>query len=552
MDDISSQVLSFSLSQAERSERMKGVEVTGSDMCLEDLVALGDGAKLIISENTIKRLRRSRDVIDRILESDQPRYGINTGFGSNSKETIPMNKLLDLQDNLIRSHASGVGEPLNPTQVRRIMALRINTLARGRSGVSLETFNTLVSLFNSGCTPEVPCQGTVGASGDLAPLAHIALGVMGEGLIWDPKQNAYCDAADVFKRYGMTPARLSPKDGLSLVNGTQFITGVGSFALEGSIRLLQIAQPVAAMTLVSMMGHMDAFDHRVAESRPHAGGMVTSRIMRGLVPPGQNDAFKFDVQDPYSIRCIMQIHGPAMEFVSNTRRQLELEMNSSTDNPLVFEDGVCEVTGEDLKSIISAGNFHGEYPAKALDAMALYIGELGRASTARIMLLVDPSRSRGLPPYMAAQESKEDVGLNSGFMCWELTAASLDAENRTLSMPASAETANTGAGKEDHVSMGGFSARKAVQVVENVQKIFAIELLLATHALHTRRKHDPSFKIPNGLQPLYEKCAAVSPIMKADRYLKADYLAIMKILTEDVAHDEKLVKAAPQKKANSN
>ena len=278
------------------------IEVDGSSMTLEKLIALGEGHNMYVSEETVDRLMRSREIVDRIVTSEVPTYGINTGFGLMSHTNVPPEQLRELQANLIRSHASGVGEPLDPKIVRRILALRINTLARGRSGVSLTTFNGMLKMFNAGLTPEVPLQGTVGASGDLAPLAHVALGLMGEGMMYDPKIKGYRPAAEALEAHGLHPVTLGAKDGLSLVNGTQFITGVGSFALEAAIRSCQIAQPIAALSVVSVEGHTNAYDHRVAECRPHPGFNVVSGIMRDLIPHDSHSITKKDVQDAYCMR----------------------------------------------------------------------------------------------------------------------------------------------------------------------------------------------------------------------------------------------------------
>lgn len=278
------------------------ISIDGNSMNLKKLIELGNGMKIHVSNETMKRLQISRDIVDNIVNSGIPTYGINTGFGLLSHTNVSKSELTDLQHNLIRSHASGVGEPLSPDVVRRIMALRINTLARGRSGVSIETFQKLVDLFNSGCTPEVPAQGTVGASGDLAPLAHIALGLIGEGNIYDPKHSKYLPAKEVLSSYGLSPASLQAKDGLSLVNGTQFITGVGSFALQGGINCIQVIQAIASLGLVSIYGHMSAMDPRVFECRPHVGSILVSQVIRGLIPPGTHQTTTKDVQDYYSIR----------------------------------------------------------------------------------------------------------------------------------------------------------------------------------------------------------------------------------------------------------
>jgi histidine ammonia-lyase len=299
MNSIESSILNFHIP---KNDHQTTINVDGYSMTLESLIALGNHAKMIITPETNERLQVSRDVVDNIVNSKVPTYGINTGFGLLSSTDVPSNELMHLQDNLIRSHASGVGKPLEPDVVKRIMALRINTLARGRSGVSTQTFQKLVDLFNSGCTPEVPCQGTVGASGDLAPLAHIALGLIGEGKIFDPREGKYLPAMKVLSSYGLSPASLQAKDGLSLVNGTQFITGIGSIALQDSITCMQVIQPIAALGLVSIHGHMNAMDPRVFQSRPHVGSALVGKILRGLIPPGSHQTTSKDVQDYYSIR----------------------------------------------------------------------------------------------------------------------------------------------------------------------------------------------------------------------------------------------------------
>jgi histidine ammonia-lyase len=299
MKSIESTILNFNLNI---KNIPSSVDVDGYNLNLENLIALGMNSKIVINQETSKRLQSSRDVVDTIVKSEVPTYGINTGFGLLSHTNVPSIDLMKLQENLIRSHASGVGQSLEPNIVKRIMALRINTLARGRSGVSLETFNKLVDLFNSGCTPEVPCQGTVGASGDLAPLAHIALGLIGEGRIFDPREGKYLPAKEVLSSYGLSPASLQAKDGLSLVNGTQFITGIGSFALQHGINCIQVIQSIAALGLVSIHGHMNAMDPRVFECRPHVGSALVGKIIRGLIPPGSHQTTTKDVQDYYSIR----------------------------------------------------------------------------------------------------------------------------------------------------------------------------------------------------------------------------------------------------------
>nr|CAD7585848.1 unnamed protein product [Timema genevievae] len=384
----------------------------------------------------------------------------------------------ELQYNLIRSHAAGVGTPLSPEKTRMLLALRINVLAKGHSGISLNTLNTLIAAFNASCLSMVPEQGSVGASGDLAPLAHLALGLLGEGEMWSPK-TGWENANKVLEAHGLKPLKLSAKEGIALINGTQLITSLGAEAVERAYIIALQADVVAALTLEVLKGTSRAFDSDVQLIRPHKGQIEVARRLRALLhsemyPSQIAESHRFcnRVQDAYTLRCCPQVHGIVHDTIDFVEGVITVEINSGTDNPIVFAD-----RGE----IISAGNFHGEYPAKALDYLAVGVHELASMSERRIERLVNPALSE-LPAFLV-----KDGGLNSGFMLAHCTAAALVSENKVLCHPASVDSLSTSAGTEDHVSMGGYAARKSLQVLDNVERVIAIELLAACQAIEFLR-----------------------------------------------------------------
>lgn len=442
-------------------------------------------------------MKKGRDLLEEIIIENKTVYGVNTGFGKFATKVVHESDLEQLQLNLVRSHAAGVGETLSPERIRRLLALRINVLAKGHSGISLETLSQLIDAFNRSCLSWVPEKGTVGASGDLAPLAHLALGLIGEGKMWSP-ETGWADADHVLRVHGLRPVKLKPKEGLALLNGTQLITSIGAEAVElASIIALQ-ADVVAALSLEVLKGTCRAFDHDVHRVRPHRGQIKVAQRLRSLLHSERNPSeiaeshrFCDRVQDAYTIRCCPQVHGIVHDTISFVKEIITTEMNSATDNPLVFPE---------RSEIISGGNFHGEYPAKALDYLAIAVHELASMSERRIERLVNPAMS-GLPAFLV-----QNGGLNSGFMIAHCTAAALGnyvlikrithsrlindptvSENKVLCHPASVDSLSTSAGTEDHVSMGGFAARKALTVVENTEKVIAIELLAACQAIEFLR-----------------------------------------------------------------
>ncbi len=367
-------------------------------------------------------------MVDKIVQSQKVTYGINTGFGNFANTVIPADKLYQLQVNLIRSHAVGIGEPISLNLARMLCALRVNALAKGHSGITVETLRALIRLLNLNLIPLIPSQGTVGASGDLCPLAHLALGLLGEGQMWNPSKEKYEDAAAVLKQYGVKPVPLHPKEGLALINGTQFIAAIGCEAIVRAKEATRVADLVAAFSVEVLQGTWKAYVPQIHAARPHKGQSSTAkrvlRLLRGWkseVSDAHADCGK--VQDAYTLRCVPQIHGICRETLTFVYNILKVEINSATDNPMVFAQD---------DSIISGGNFHGEYPAKACDFLAIAVHELASVSERRIERMVNPSLNGHLPPFLVRAG-----GLNSGFMMAHVSAAALVSENKGLCHPVS-------------------------------------------------------------------------------------------------------------------
>jgi histidine ammonia-lyase len=460
-----------------RKAHPKPVVVDGFRMTLDDVEAIADGSSCRLSAEARRRVRASRRTVERSTRGGAQVYGVNTGFGHLATIRIADEDLEELQTNLVRSHAAGVGDPFPERVVRAILALRINCLARGHSGLRESTLARMVELLDAGIVPVVPEQGSVGASGDLAPLAHVALALIGEGAVTVRGRTVPADRA--LRRAGLTPIRLREKEGLTLINGTQVMTALGALTLLRAERLARHADVVGAMSLEALMGSHRAFDRRIQDARPHEGQRAVAGNLRRLLAGGAIEAAHRDcgrVQDAYSLRCIPQVHGAARDGLAHARRVLETEVNASTDNPKVFAED------DDL---VSGGNFHGQPVAMALDQLAIAAATLGTISERRIERLVNPELS-GLPAFLAAEP-----GLHSGFMMAHVTAAALVSENKVLCHPASVDTIPTSAAKDDHVSMGAHAARKAAQVVGNVAHLLAIETLCAAQALDLLRPLRP-------------------------------------------------------------
>ncbi|RPH98405.1 MAG: histidine ammonia-lyase [Lysobacterales bacterium] len=422
-------------------------------------------------------LDRSREIVVAALEDGKAHYGINTGFGVLANKRIDPARLSELQQNLLLSHACGVGEPVPPEITRLMLQLKIHALGLGQSGISRSTFEQLLTFERIGLTPWVPSRGSVGASGDLAPLAHLCLPLIGRGEVWNENQTGKRSAAEALRLCGVEPIQLKAKDGLALINGTQLMAAYGAFVLERTLVLQKEADILAAMSLEALQGSLAPFDERIHRLRPHPGQLSVASNIRKLLERSEiMDAHRDcgKVQDPYCLRCVPQVHGASRDALAYAAHAVETELNSVTDNPLVFENG----------DIISGGNFHGQPLALALDFAAMALAELASISERRTYLLLEGHD--GLPKLLM-----EDTGLNSGFMIPQYTAAALVSENKILCHPASVDSIPTSLGQEDHVSMGSISAIKLLAVLGNVEHVLAVELLTAAQALDFRAPLKP-------------------------------------------------------------
>jgi len=454
------------------------IQLDGASLTIEDLLAIADrGELLALSPVARERVKASREVVEGRAWGPEPAYGINTGFGSFADVRIPPNELERLQLNLLRSHAAGLGEPLPRRTVRATMALRANVLAKGFSGISVETLDALIALANAGVTPYVPSRGSVGASGDLAPLAHLALVLIGEGQAWvgaehiDAPARMTIDGRDALNQVGLAPISLGPKEGLALINGTQPSTAVLALALAGAEQLARAADIAAALSIDALRGSIHPFEARIHEARPFSGQITSAaNIVRLVQGSGINKSHELcgKVQDAYSLRCAAQVHGATRQALRFVRDTVCTEANSATDNPMVFAD-----TGD----IVSCGNFHGAPIAIAADLLASAIVPLATISERRTDRLVDPTLS-GLPAFLTP-----DGGLNSGLMMAQVSAAAVASELKTLAHPAGVDSIPTSANKEDHVSMSMAAALKAERAIGRAREVLAIEILCACQAI---------------------------------------------------------------------
>lgn len=506
---------------------------------LEDVAVRG--RKVALDPGARERIAVCRTAVDRVAAAGDaaPRvYGVNTGFGALSETRISAADVRALQQNLVRSHACGVGRDLSVAEVRGIMLLRAQVIALGHSGVRASVVDLLVEMLNRGVHPRIPAQGSVGASGDLAPLAHLALAMIGEGEASrdeapyprDPSVQRVAPrtlARTVLADAGLEPTVLEAKEGLALINGTQLMASLGTLALLSAERAAAAADVAGAMSLEALKGSSRPFEARLQAARPHPGQAEVANNLRALLADSEIAESHRDcgkVQDAYSLRCMPQVHGATRDTLRFVRQVLECEVNSITDNPSVFvdENGDAE--------IVSGGNFHGQPLALALDFAAIASAELANISERRVEQLVNPALSTGLTPFLAAGS-----GLHSGFMIAQVAAASLVSENKVLCHPASVDSIPSSAGKEDHVSMGSVSARKLLQVVANVESALAIEVMTAAAGLDQRRPLRPS----KGVAAALDRVRGVVAPMTADRPLYKDIEAVVALL-----RDGTLVEAA--------
>jgi histidine ammonia-lyase len=463
------------------------IVLTGADLTIADVEAVARGrSPVTLDPDARGRMAESREVIERLVTAGEVVYGVTTGFGALASRVVPPADAARLQENLLMSHAAGVGEPLPREVVRAMLLLRANTLALGHSGCRPLIVDRLLEFLERGIHPIVPLYGSVGASGDLAPLAHLALPIIGRGRVELDGQQV--PALIALREVGIEPLILEAKEGLALLNGTQLMSAIGALLLADADRLVRTASVAAAMSVEALLGTDVAFAAAYQLARPHPGQVAVATELRHLLRDStlqkghKSDPHK--VQDPYSLRCTPQVHGAVRDALDHLRRVLDIEMNSATDNPLVFVEG--GVVAEDALAtgggrVISGGNFHGEPIALALDFAKLALAELGAISERRTALLVDERLNGGLPAFLVAAS-----GLDSGMMLYQYTAAALASENKVLAHPASADSIPTSANQEDHVSMGSIAARHARTVLDHVERIVAVELLVATQGLDLR------------------------------------------------------------------
>jgi len=463
------------------------VVLTGADLTIADVEAVArHAAAARLDDDARARMGEARGVIEELVAAGEVVYGVTTGFGDLASSFVPAAQGEQLQENLLVSHAAGVGEAFPREIVRAMLLLRANTLALGHSGCRPELVDRLLAFLDRGIHPVVPAQGSVGASGDLAPLAHLALPLIGRGEV--ELEGTVMPSAEALGQVGLEPLRLRAKEGLALLNGTQMMGAIGALLLADADRLAATASVAAAMSVEALLGTDVAFAAAYQLARPHPGQIAVAAELRHLLRDSglqrAHHGTPHKVQDPYSLRCVPQVHGAVRGALDHLRAVLDIELNSATDNPLVFPDGgvadeATVATGGGR--VISGGNFHGEPLALALDFAKLALTELGSISERRTALLVDPRLNGGLPPFLAAAS-----GLDSGMMIVQYTAAALASENKVLAHPASADTIPTSANQEDHVSMGSIAARHARTVLGHVEQILAIELVVAAQALDLR------------------------------------------------------------------
>lgn len=492
------------------------LELTGAALRLEDVDRVAGPAppRVALAAASRARVEASRAVVERAVREERVVYGITTGFGALAEVVIPPARIRELQVNLIRSHAAGVGEPLGEAETRAVVLLRANVLALGYSGVRPALIELLLALLNEGVHPLIPSLGSVGASGDLAPLSHLALVLIGEGEAVHGGERV--SGAEALRRAGLEPIVLEAKEGLALNNGTQVMTGVGILALLAAERAVEVAEVAGAMSLEALRGTPDPFDEAIQRVRPHAGQGESAARLRALLAGSEiRESHRTGdprVQDAYSLRCMPQVHGAARQALAYVRSVLEVETNSATDNPLIFEDG----------RVVSGGNFHGQPVAQALDLLAIACVDLGAISERRIARLVDPALS-GLPPFLSP-----DPGVHSGLMMAQIVAAALVAELRLAAHPASVDSVPTDANKEDHVSMGVSAALKARRAVTLLESILALELLAAAQGLEFLKPLRPGTGVAAAVRLIRER---VPPLVQ-DRELAPDIRALERLVRE--------------------
>jgi len=500
---------------------METVVLDGREASIKDVVLVARyGATAELALEAVPRIEASREIVERCVDGSLIRYGITTGFGKFCDVVISRESNSTLQRNLIMSHAVGVGDPLPEEVVRAMMLLRVNAIAVGDSGARLSTVTALLDMLNAGVVPVVPEKGSLGASGDLAPLSHVAIALCGMGDVF--YRGKRMPAADALAAAGLKPVELAAKEGLALINGTQCMTAVGALAAHDAWKLARTADVVAALTMQALRGITDALDPRVHEARGQAGQIECAANLRALLSgstcvtrQGQER-----VQDPYTLRCVPQIHGASRDAIGYVFDVVSREINAATDNPLIFLNPDDPSGGD----IISGGNFHGQPVALAMDFLGIAVAELANVSERRIERLVNPALSNGLPAFLV-----KDGGLNSGFMIVQYSAASLVSENKVLAHPASVDSIPSSANQEDHVSMGTIAARKAREILQNARTVIALELLAACQAIDLRGAADA---LSPATAASYRALRSAVPMVEKDRIMQDDIQAALALVSD--------------------
>jgi histidine ammonia-lyase len=532
---------------------MRALHITGNDLSFDELrEVVYERRAVLLAPDARQAVNRARAVVENAVADDRAVYAVNTGVGKLSDVRIPPEQIVELQVNLIRSHAMGVGEPLSREETRALMLLRANSLAKGYSGVRGEMIDMVCELLNRGVHPVIPSQGSVGASGDLAPLAHLGLALIGEGEAFydgegrrrprragDPSSRRMA-GADALRRAGIRPLQLQAKEAISLINGTQAMLAVGTLALLKAETLVDSADVIASLTLDALRGTDVAFDERIQQVRPHPGQMRSAANLRRMVEASQIRESHRDckrVQDAYSLRCIPQVHGAVRDTLAHCRQVFEIEMNSAVDNPLIFLaarptakmtnlplveiDSADPLPADDRGEILSGGNFHGEPLAFVLDFMAIALSALAGISERRIERLVNPFLNEGLPPFLA-----HEAGLHSGLMMAQVAAAALVSENKVLAHPAAVDSITTSGNKEDYVSMGMAAANKLKRIVENSALVLAIEAIAAAQGLSYLAPLQPGKRGQTAVAAI----RSVSSALESDRSLAEDFRKVAELI----------------------
>ena len=499
---------------------MNALHISGNDLTLEAVREVAaERRPVLLSADAREAVDRARAVVDEIVADNKLAYAITTGVGKLSDVRIVGDQIRELQVNLVRSHAVGVGEPLSVAETRAMMLLRANSLSKGYSGVRAIVIDTLCEMLNRGVTPFVPSQGSVGASGDLAPLAHLALALIGEGECIDAA-GVRIPSADALKRAQIKPLILEAKETISLINGTQGMLALGTLALLAAETLVDSADVLGGLCCDALKGTDAAFDERIHKARPHSGQMKTAANLRKMLEGSQiRESHRTcdRVQDAYSLRCMPQVHGAVRDTLAHCREVFEIEANSAVDNPLVFITDARNFKGD----VISGGNFHGEPLAFALDFLGIALSALAGISERRIERLVNPALSEGLPPFLA-----HGAGLNSGFMMPQVTAAALVSENKVLAHPASVDSITTSGNKEDYVSMGMTAANKLKRIVENTRNVLAIEAMAVAQAIDFLAP----LKTSKRGQAAHAAIRSVCPTVEKDRVMYKDFARIAELI----------------------